>query len=403
MIKMHVLLLSNEYPPFIFGGIGTFMESLARGLSRIGVKVTVISGYPASHIIPGHHTTQAKFFQVKDRLTIVRFPYPNLPPRFTMFQIANFKKIRQTIEDVRPDIIHGQSSSTFPASCALKGLAPILVTFHTSPQTEKAMSASSLLRGGSWNDFTTYLVGYPAWHFTFKKELQHSDAAVAVSRSLRSEILTEMGQKYADKMTYIHNGVDLQSLDRVYEEAGKDVLESNEKILFAGRLYWRKGALNIIKMAYLLQRRQTKFKVIVHGAGPLFNKMRQCIRSLNLQNIELKGFVTRSKLMRSLKECKFVAIPSIYEACPMILLESMCLGKIPLMLRLPFSSELTKDGEFGILGHGIKDLIDRLLESQGNHSSSQLSSSIRCFARKEYDINKTLGKYISLFNNIARS
>jgi len=39
----------------------------------------------------------------------------------------------------------------------------------------------------------------------------------------------------------------------------------------------------------------------------------------------------------------------MHEACPMVLLESMCLGKIPLMPRLPFSSELTDGGKYGIL------------------------------------------------------
>jgi predicted glycosyltransferase len=46
--KMRIVLLSHEYPPYIFGGIGTFMRNLARDLSRCGVEVTVISGYPAS-------------------------------------------------------------------------------------------------------------------------------------------------------------------------------------------------------------------------------------------------------------------------------------------------------------------------------------------------------------------
>jgi glycosyltransferase involved in cell wall biosynthesis len=72
--------------------------------------------------------------------------------------------------------------------------------------------------------------------------------------------------------------------------------------------------------------------------------------------------------MKRMRHCKCVAIPSIYEACPMILLESMCLGKIPLMLELPFSSELTEDGKYGIPADGAKSLTERLITLENTNS-----------------------------------
>jgi glycosyltransferase involved in cell wall biosynthesis len=173
-----------------------------------------------------------------------------------------------------------------------------------------------LLRGGSWNDLSTYVFGYPAWHYSFKKELQHSNAAVAVSMVLRSEILRELGKKYSKKLEFIHNGVNIKLLDRLYTETGTDIAESEKTIVFAGSLFWRKGALNIIKMAYLLQESQTDFKVVVHGTGPLFKRMQKYIRSLKLRNIELTGFVTKRQLMKSLKQCRFVAIPAYTRHVP---------------------------------------------------------------------------------------
>lgn len=43
---MRVAILTNEYPPYIFGGIGTFTESLAESLARRGIDVLVVAGYP---------------------------------------------------------------------------------------------------------------------------------------------------------------------------------------------------------------------------------------------------------------------------------------------------------------------------------------------------------------------
>ena len=154
-------------------------------------------------------------------------------------------------------------------------------------------------------------------------------------------------------------------------------------------------------MACLLQKNKTKFKIIVHGTGPLFNKMQSLIHSLNLKNTELKGFTTKSQLLKSMRQSKFVAIPSTYEACPMILLESMCLGKIPLMLKLPFSCELTEGGKYGILGDGVKSLANQLINLVDSHSLSRLGNDIRIFARNNYNIDNLSSKHIEAYRNLS--
>jgi glycosyltransferase involved in cell wall biosynthesis len=397
---MHVLLLSNEYPPFIFGGIGTFAKGLAQSLSKTGVRVTVVTGYPSNSLPLNGIWGVNSFGKVEDGVSVIRFPYPDIPPRHTMFQVANLSRLRKIIEEISPDVIHGQSGSTYPTCRFLKDLAPLLVTFHTSPQVEKTLVTNSLLRGGSRSDFLTYLLGYPAWSFTFKKELQYSTTAVAVSRALKSDLVNEMGEAFDKKILCVHNGVDLETLDREFE-SDPGLEESDDKILFAGRLFWRKGALNLIKMAYLLQKNKTKFKIIVHGTGPLFSRMQKDIELLGLRNIELKGFTTKQQLMKSFRLCRFVVIPSMYEACPMILLESMCLGKIPLMLRLPFSSELTEGGRYGVLADGIENLTNELMTIKATKSSDQLGKNIRKFARNDYNMENVTAKYIEMYRDIS--
>ena len=316
------------------------------------------------------------------------------------FQLWNLKKISKIIQSFDADIIHGQSGCTYPAILNLKRNAPVIVTFHGSPKMDKIASVQSVLRGGSFKDFSTSFIGYPSYSFFYGKELQHSDAAVTVSKTLKSELLTEMGEKYREKIRCIHNGVDIPFLDKEYKMVETDVPESEETILFAGRLYWRKGALSIIKMAYLLQMNKTKFKIIVHGTGPLFDKMNHYIKVLRLGNIELRGFTTKAQLIQSMRHCKFVAIPSTYEACPMILLESMCMGKIPLMFNLPYANELTEGGKYGILGDGIKSLTDKLIAVKNTYSLNQLSNDIRTFARNAYDIDKLASKYIEVYHDL---
>jgi glycosyltransferase involved in cell wall biosynthesis len=247
----------------------------------------------------------------------------------------------------------------------------------------------------------TYTIGYPAWSLTFKKELEWSTLSVAVSKNLKSDLLNEMGRVYNEKIHVVHNGIDIESLDKDYQKEAHSK-EPDNTILFAGRLFWSKGSLALVKLAYLLQKESLNFRIIVHGEGPLFQKIKRSIVAYKLTNIELKGFANRQQLMRSMRLCRFILIPSFYEACPMILLEGMCMGKIPLMFDLPYAREFTKNGEYGILATNVKDMVSKIKTMQQNHLKN-LEQKIRRYARMKYNIDVIAQKYYHLYKIISDS
>ena len=395
---MHVVLLSHDYPPFTFGGIGSFVENLARQVSRMGVRTTVVCGYPARSKI--ERTMEDE--EEHPGIDVVRFPYPSLPPRHAFFQIMNLQRIRETLKNLQGDVVHGQAGSTFPASIALRGLAPIVVTFHLSPEANKTIGIHSLTRGGGLGDFWTYVLGYPVWSFGFRMELRHSNMHVAVSKSLRSELLAEMGRGDAKKLCTIHNGIDLDQLDSRYERFGSQVEERGDTILFAGRLFWVKHPLDLVRMAALFRRENRGLKLIVHGAGPLLGRLRSDVRELGLRNMKVEGFSSVGGLMRSMKKSSFVVLPSVWEACPMIILEAMCLGKIPVMLDLPYARELTNDGEYGILASDVDDMVARINAVCDGGSMEELQRRIRSYARANFGAEKMARQYIRLYEKISK-
>jgi len=387
--------LTHEYPPYIFGGIGGFVKNLATNLAQVGVETTVVCGRPGKHFRKDFEQS------VEDGVTVIRFSYPSVPPHHVVFQLANLKKIQRVIKQEAPDVIHGQSGSSFPAILGLKDFAPFIVTFHDSPLMEKIWSSRSILRGGSFMDLRTYVIGYPLESFTYGKEFRLSDLSVAVSGSLKSDLLSEMGQEYSDRTRFIYNGVNLDRLDGEYGQSVDEVAEDENTILFAGRLFWRKGALNIIRLAFLLQKRGTPFRIVVHGSGPLFNKMRSEIAFLGLRNVTLEGFTPRAKLVESMKRCKFIALPSYYDACPMALLEGMCLGKIPLLLRMPFAVEISDNGKYGIVGDDMESLADNLVRTRNSRDLDNFSSDIMSFGRRRYDVKRTAKKYLQIYKEFC--
>jgi glycosyltransferase involved in cell wall biosynthesis len=398
---MNVVLFSNEYPPFIFGGVGTFVKDLAFGLNRLGVKITVITGYP----VPGLRALGVSpddSRENKEGIRVIRFPYPNIPPRHLTFQLLNLGRFGRTVADVDADIIHGQCGSTYPALLNFRNLAPIIMTYHGSLRTQRALSYSSLTRGGSWKDIFTYGLGYPTWNYSFKKELQNSAAAVAVSENLMRQLSLEMNCKKEEKMRYIHNGVDLETLDNACSTASRKEDEPDPVILYGGRLFWSKGALNLLSLAALLQKTyRLNLKILIYGSGPLYNHIKQKARENALSNIVLKDFTSRDEFLQVMKKAAFVVIPSYYEASPMVLLESMCMGRIPVMFNLPYAREFTRKGRYGILARDVKDMGARINSIYRQDDMENLEKAIRDFARREYDVNQTAMKYYNLYKEIC--
>lgn len=397
---MHVALLSHEYPPFIFGGVGTFVENLAHGLLRQGVEVTVIAGYPVPS--GGFKKFKADKEQTDSGINVVRFPYPNISPRQLWFQIFNLPKLSKVIRRINADVIHGQSGVAYPALIALKDMASTVVSYHTNPKLELTLSLYSMTRGGSLSDIRTYAVGYPVWMYSFKKEFEMSDAPIAVSETLMNDLLLDMGNRNSKKMRYIHNGVNVEELEKEYAIVDSEKEKDNPVIFSAGRLYWRKGVLNLVRLAYILEKKyHLNYKIVVHGSGPLRGKMEKLIQKYGLTNIALKGFTSRADFLKDLKRASYVVIPSTFEACPMLLLESMCLGKIPVMFDLPYSQELTRQGEYGILAHNIEEMAAKINSFQTQNDAEAFEDKIRNFAIRQYPVSKTAAQYHELYKSIC--
>jgi glycogen synthase len=399
---MHIAILSHEYPPYIYGGIGTFASNLASGLSKKGIDVTVLTGQP----LVSKGFGEIKDIQMaNDKIILKRFPYLNTPPSHIFFQLQNIKKISNTIKELKPDIIHGQCGSTFPLIMDIKEFAPVVTTFHSSPLVEKKVSSYSLLRGGTFSDLNTYVLGYHLMSYVFKREITYSKMNVAVSNNLMTELLEEMGSKYQAKICTIPNGIDIESLDKEIKSLGELKNESdkieNNTIVYAGRLFWRKGSLNVIKLARLLKKLKSKYKIIVFGTGPLYGKMVEEIKANNLSNIVLRGFTSRKQLLTSLKNSRLTVIPSLYEACPMILLESMCLGKVPVMYNLPFAREFTDNGKYAVLTRDTNDMAIKINTIEDEFCMGNLSREVSQFAREKYNIDKVVKEYCALYKQFA--
>jgi glycosyltransferase involved in cell wall biosynthesis len=394
---MRVVLLSHEYPPFLFGGVGIFVKDLAHGLANMGLDVTVISGMP----VPWKSEQSSILDNSQDKITTIRLQYPNLVPRNITFQLFNNTKLKKKLKCIKPDIIHGQSGSSFPAIVSIKKNAPVIVTFHGSPSMVKVLSLDSIAKGGTFGDFFQGVIGYPTWEYGYRLEYKSASARVAVSESLMKQLSDEMN---VNEGTFecIRNGVDLRHLDELCSVSSADRTTSKPILLFGGRLLWSKGVIHLLDLAYLLEKKHhLDFKVVIYGSGPMYKRIIQRKNKYGLNNVILRQFTSRSDFLLEMMNAMCILIPSPFEAAPMVLLESMCLGKIPVMFNLPYAREFTENGKYGILCDNIQDMALKIKELYCSSSASHFEMQIRSFARQKYNIDKTSMAYYELYERVV--
>lgn len=396
---MHVVILSQEYPPYVFGGIGSFAQTLALGLSKLGVKVTVMAGRPTYS-----RRMKSVDFSIlgKTKIELTRFDYPGIPPRSVSFQLFNMKQLYAHASASSPDVIHAQSGSAFPAMLTLQRIAPTIVTFHISPKMLRNLTIPSLTSGGAFYDFFTYVVGYPYWKYGYREEYFRSDSAIAVSQTLMDGMKHDFGEKKKGELQFIHNGIDLEEL-RAKQSSTSGVDNENPTIVFGGRLYWTKGVFQLLDLAYLLRKRRNfDWKIKIYGAGPLSAIVKKKILNLNLDNVIMFGQVDRSEFVEAVKKSTFVVVPSLNEACPMGLLECMCLGKIPFMFNLPFAREFTENGKYGFLANNVDEMATQIDSTYRNADLESKGKEIERFATNKFDILKVASEYLRIYNQLAK-
>lgn len=142
-----------------------------------------------------------------------------------------------------------------------------------------------------------------------------------------------------DKITYIHNFIDVDAFDVKTEDDGY--------ALYFGRLSREKGIINLINAFAKLE----KGTLYIAGDGPEKAEVEEVIKENKLEKrVKLLGFLNKDEMKETVRKCKFVVVPSIwYENCPYSVIETLCTGKPVIGADIGGIPELVKDNENGFI------------------------------------------------------
>ena len=224
---MRALILTNEYPPNVYGGAGVHVEYLTRELSKL-IEVDVRAFGSQDEERPGLRVRG--FSPARDA--------SRLPDQLRPLVAALDRNLGFLAEPVDADVVHVHTWYTHLAGILAKlawGIPLVLTTHSLEPL--RPWKREQL--GG----------GYDVSVWVERTAIEMADAVIAVSRETREDVLRLFGVKES-RVHVIHNGIDT---DEYRPQAAADALDrlgidrSVPYVLFVGRVTRQKGIVHLVR------------------------------------------------------------------------------------------------------------------------------------------------------------
>ncbi len=304
---MKVLLLTNEYPPYTYGGAGVHVEYLSRQLSRLmSVEVRCFGDQDDEQ--PG---LRVRGYQADAK----NYGAPkHLHPVFTAIQ----RCLDWNSTGVDAQLVHCHTWYTHLGGLFAKlnyGI-PLVVTVH-SLEPLRPWKREQL--GGGY-DFSLWVE---------KTALEKADAIVAVSHGTKEDVLRHF---HVDekKIHIIYNGIDTEEFRKV---TSTTVLEkyhidkSKPYVLFVGRITRQKG---IVYLVEAIKYMDPGYQVVLCAGAPdtveIAAEMKEAVaaaQAVRSDVIWIPEKVDKPSLIELYSHARVFCCPSIYEPFGIINLEAM--------------------------------------------------------------------------------
>ena len=405
---MKPLLVSLEYPPHSFGGVGSHVFNLARCLADRGVQCAVLSPGP-SESESGSDGVARFTTTISDTAGLKLLSFAAKVPR-------RLRSIRRTFDF---DIVHSHFGSCAFAGRRSLGGAPMVETAHGTHYGE-LLALSPLSRLTPREAVGKYTV-YPALSVLDLLCYRKASAIIAVSRLARSEV-SRYGRGLLDKTVVIPNGIRLSEFAPAERRPlrGDGVL----RCLCVAFMQARKGLEYLLEACAHLAAEgalardeaagrgapgaaQSPGRVAVSltivGDGPHFVRLKAKARDLGVSDsVRFAGRLDRTSLKKEFAAADAFVLPSLWEGQGIVFLEAMASGLPIVATRIP--------GVEGTLEHGANALLvpprdaaalaGALLELAGSETLQSRLASEGLARVKRYDWNQLVEEVVSLYASV---
>ncbi len=335
---MRIAILTNEYPPHIYGGAGVHVEYLVK-------ELLAVDG--------GAHEVNVYCFgdqrEERDRLRVHGVqPGADLPatdPRHTRFLETMLRNVRMAGLVSGADIVHCHTWYAHFAGCLLRQLddARLVLTTHSlEPHRPwKVEQLGSAYHASSWVEKTAY---------------RNADGVVAVSDAMRQDVMA-LYEVPEDKVRVIPNGIDpdeYRPVERpgILQKHGVD--PSKPFVLFVGRITRQKGIVHLVNaIEHLHEGTQVVLCTGAPDTEDIAREMEAAVaaaRSAGRHDILwLADMLPRDETIALYAAAAVFVCPSVYEPFGIINLEAMACETAVVASAVGGIPGIVVDGETGVL------------------------------------------------------
>ncbi len=301
----------------------------------------------------------------------------------TFFQ-GCVRAVRRKLRQIRPDIVHGQGTERDCSMSAVFSGLPNVLTIHGNMRLIAAVNHAKFF---SWYWLAAQLE---------KVVLPRTDGVVCITRYTQDAV-----KDLARKTWICPNAVDAPFYD--VEPAP----EASRIILFVGHVCYRKNQNAFIRALDSLAEK-AKFKVVFLGSAPKTNPYSAEFLELVAARpwCEFAGFADREKLRVWFKKATLLALPSLEDNCPMVVLEAMAAGVPVLAGKVGGVPELVTEGKTGLFcdpldAASMREGVGKLLEDA--NLARTLTATAKDEAKARYHPLVIAREHVKIYREVLQS
>lgn len=208
-------------------------------------------------------------------------------------------------------------------------------------------------------EFNTVLKKVDLFHNFFENDsreldiinsVNYIDKRIVINEVAKGEIIkfytrNKIDTRYNDRIKIIGNGITLP--EKIFPVKNNSLI----KVGFIGRWCFEKRPEVYLEIAKEIKKKYSSVSFIIAGTG-----MRSNLSSIIDSGVDFLGEITNeSKLAELYKELHFIVLPSIYEGFPMVIMEAMSYGVIPISTDLEGIKEHITSNYNGVLVNNSVD------------------------------------------------
>ena len=309
---MKIGILTNEYPPYVYGGAGVTVEYLTGELCKLD---------------GGRHSIKVLCFgEVEvhsDNLSVLgispEMDFKTVDPRHRKFldTMLNDLVMAEEMSDV--EIVHCHTWYSHLAGMLVKQLlqVPMVLTTHSlEPHRPwKAEQLGTAYHASSWVERTAY---------------QNADGVIAISESMKNDVHELYGVPL-ERIEVIHNGIDLNQykytrVPEVLDRYGID--REKPYVLFVGRLTRQKGIIHLVNAIPSID---SDVQIVLCAGAPdtpeIALEMELAVEKAKSRTanpvVWIAEMLPRREIIALYSQASVFVCPSVYEPFGLINLEAM--------------------------------------------------------------------------------